>query len=220
MEVPSVQINISIPLSAAFTLCDDVTPPSARLGAECISPPVGINTFNPPARLNHLVIAFFRGYLSYTWQDARFAFTLTDAVSLPQVGTFTTQHGEYFLEPLLNAGGEEYDEQHNKPHLVYRHERHRDASNATVPCAASGNKRRLTLLPVTTVCLARAHLRQPLQINVALKCKLHPVTTAGSCGDFGLDWGLFCANAITENATLAPRYAYFLLGRSSGGPKE
>lgn len=67
---------------------------------------------------------------------------LTGAVSPPQVGTFTTQHGEYFLEPLLNAAGEEYDEEHNKPHLVYRHERHRNtkSANATVPCAASGNR--------------------------------------------------------------------------------
>uniref|UniRef100_A0A3Q3N3D4 ADAM metallopeptidase with thrombospondin type 1 motif 20 n=1 Tax=Mastacembelus armatus TaxID=205130 RepID=A0A3Q3N3D4_9TELE len=59
------------------------------------------------------------------------------------IGTFTTQHGEYFLEPLLNAAGEEYDEEHNKPHLVYRHERKRNISNTnnnTEPCAAPGNR--------------------------------------------------------------------------------
>lgn len=62
---------------------------------------------------------------------------------LPQIGTFTTQHGEYFLEPLLNAAGEEYDEEHNKPHLVYRHERNSNISktaNNSEPCGASGNR--------------------------------------------------------------------------------
>uniref|UniRef100_A0A8C6Q4T0 ADAM metallopeptidase with thrombospondin type 1 motif 20 n=1 Tax=Nothobranchius furzeri TaxID=105023 RepID=A0A8C6Q4T0_NOTFU len=61
-------------------------------------------------------------------------------VSLLQVGTFTTHQGEYFLEPLLNPAGEEYDEEHNKPHLVYRHERKKNISNPGEPCAASGNR--------------------------------------------------------------------------------
>uniref|UniRef100_A0A3P9BN74 ADAM metallopeptidase with thrombospondin type 1 motif 20 n=1 Tax=Maylandia zebra TaxID=106582 RepID=A0A3P9BN74_9CICH len=61
----------------------------------------------------------------------------------PYIGTFTTQHGEFFLEPLLNSAGEEYDEEHDKPHLVYRHERKRNISksdNNADPCAASGNR--------------------------------------------------------------------------------
>lgn len=117
---------------------------------------------------------------------------LIDAVSLPQVGTFTTQHGEYFLEPLLNAAGEEYDEQHNKPHLVYRHERHKNTSksaNATVPCAASGNRvqtdftacnHSLSDFRPHTPSSALCSLFRAAEINVALKCKLHPVTTVGS----------------------------------------
>lgn len=60
------------------------------------------------------------------------------------MGTFTTQHGEYFLEPLMKAEeGEEYDEEHNKPHLVYRQDRKRregPASEPTQPCSASGNR--------------------------------------------------------------------------------
>lgn len=43
----------------------------------------------------------------------------------------------------MNAVGEEFDEEHNKPHLVYRHERKRNISNSnanTEPCAASGNR--------------------------------------------------------------------------------
>lgn len=57
-----------------------------------------------------------------------------------QIGTFTTQHGEYFLEPLLNVAGEEYDEEHKKPHLVYRNERKKNVSSPGEACAASGNR--------------------------------------------------------------------------------
>lgn len=51
-----------------------------------------------------------------------------------------THSGEYFLEPLLQASGEEYEEEHNKPHLVYRHDRKKNssASSDSKPCAASG----------------------------------------------------------------------------------
>ncbi|XP_075869265.1 A disintegrin and metalloproteinase with thrombospondin motifs 20-like, partial [Nelusetta ayraudi] len=61
------------------------------------------------------------------------------------IGTFTTQHGEYFLEPLLSAAGEEYEEEHNKPHLLYRHQRNNSVSrggNHTESCAASGESER------------------------------------------------------------------------------
>lgn len=59
-----------------------------------------------------------------------------------QIGTFTTPDGEYFLEPLMNADGEaEYDDEHHKPHLVYRHERRSNISSDGEPCSASGNRR-------------------------------------------------------------------------------
>ncbi|KAL2093874.1 hypothetical protein ACEWY4_011186 [Coilia grayii] len=56
------------------------------------------------------------------------------------IGTFMTHSGEYFLEPLMQADGEEPEEEHNKPHLVYRHERKKSssASGDPKPCAASG----------------------------------------------------------------------------------
>lgn len=44
------------------------------------------------------------------------------------------------MEPLLNVSGEEYHEEHNKPHLVYRHERRRNTLHPDEPCAASGNR--------------------------------------------------------------------------------
>ncbi|CAG08652.1 unnamed protein product [Tetraodon nigroviridis] len=76
---------------------------------------------------------FFRGHV-----NGRSDFPAVLSLCTGLVGTFTTQHGEYFLEPLLKATGEEYDEEHNKPHLVYRHERHKNISNSRAPCAASG----------------------------------------------------------------------------------
>ncbi|KAL6106451.1 adamts20 [Pungitius sinensis] len=81
---------------------------------------------------------FFRGQV-----NAEGAYPAVFSLCTGLIGTFTTQHGEYFLEPLLNAAGEEYDEEHNKPHLVYRHERKRDVShpdNNTEPCGAPGNR--------------------------------------------------------------------------------
>ncbi|XP_077132057.1 A disintegrin and metalloproteinase with thrombospondin motifs 9 isoform X1 [Ranitomeya variabilis] len=37
------------------------------------------------------------------------------------LGTFKSQDGDYFVEPLLSADGGEFDEEENKPHVVYRH---------------------------------------------------------------------------------------------------
>uniref|UniRef100_A0A4W5MGN4 ADAM metallopeptidase with thrombospondin type 1 motif 20 n=1 Tax=Hucho hucho TaxID=62062 RepID=A0A4W5MGN4_9TELE len=86
---------------------------------------------------------FFRGHV-----NAKIESTAVFSLCTGLIGTFTTQHGEYFLEPLMKAEeGEEYDEEHNKPHLVYRQDRKRregPASEPTQPCSASGN------IPTTT----------------------------------------------------------------------
>uniref|UniRef100_A0A8C7J919 ADAM metallopeptidase with thrombospondin type 1 motif 20 n=1 Tax=Oncorhynchus kisutch TaxID=8019 RepID=A0A8C7J919_ONCKI len=80
---------------------------------------------------------FFRGHV-----NAKIESTAVFSLCTGLIGTFTTQHGEYFLEPLMKAeGGEEYDEEHNKPHLVYRQDRKRregPASEPMQPCSASG----------------------------------------------------------------------------------
>uniref|UniRef100_A0A8K9XKS2 Peptidase M12B domain-containing protein n=1 Tax=Oncorhynchus mykiss TaxID=8022 RepID=A0A8K9XKS2_ONCMY len=80
---------------------------------------------------------FFRGHI-----NANIESTAVFSLCTGLMGTFTTQHGEYFLEPLMKADeGEEYDEEHNKPHLVYRQDRKRresPASEPTQPCSASG----------------------------------------------------------------------------------
>lgn len=64
-----------------------------------------------------------------------------------QIGTFTTQSGEYFLEPLMTADEQKYEEEHNKPHLVYRHERtKKHDSDASEPCISSGNDQEVKVL--------------------------------------------------------------------------
>uniref|UniRef100_A0A8C7QWL1 Peptidase M12B domain-containing protein n=1 Tax=Oncorhynchus mykiss TaxID=8022 RepID=A0A8C7QWL1_ONCMY len=69
---------------------------------------------------------FFRGHI-----NANIESTAVFSLCTGLMGTFTTQHGEYFLEPLMKADeGEEYDEEHNKPHLVYRQDRKRRESPA------------------------------------------------------------------------------------------
>lgn len=37
-----------------------------------------------------------------------------------QLGTFRSPEGEYFVEPLHSYQGEHYEEEHTKPHIVYR----------------------------------------------------------------------------------------------------
>uniref|UniRef100_A0A3Q2FEI2 ADAM metallopeptidase with thrombospondin type 1 motif 20 n=1 Tax=Cyprinodon variegatus TaxID=28743 RepID=A0A3Q2FEI2_CYPVA len=88
--------------------------------------------FHDPGDMRH---CFFRGHV-----DSKSEHPAVFSLCTGLVGTFTTQHAEYFLEPLLNASGEEYNEEHNKPHLVYRHERRRNTSHPDEPCAASGTR--------------------------------------------------------------------------------
>ncbi|KAJ7400306.1 hypothetical protein BTVI_106621 [Pitangus sulphuratus] len=38
------------------------------------------------------------------------------------MGTFKAHDGEYILEPLMKADGGEHEDEHKKPHLIYRHE--------------------------------------------------------------------------------------------------
>ncbi|XP_060742765.1 A disintegrin and metalloproteinase with thrombospondin motifs 20-like [Tachysurus vachellii] len=78
---------------------------------------------------------FFQGHVNGQHQH-RAVFSLCTGL----IGTFTTHSGEYFLEPLMAADDEEYEEEHNKPHLVYKHERKetRDGDGSEA-CASSDN---------------------------------------------------------------------------------
>uniref|UniRef100_A0A3B3BUW3 ADAM metallopeptidase with thrombospondin type 1 motif 20 n=1 Tax=Oryzias melastigma TaxID=30732 RepID=A0A3B3BUW3_ORYME len=69
---------------------------------------------------------FFRGHVNAKREHPA-VFSLCSGL----IGTFTTQHGEYFMEPLLTPDGDEYEEAHNKPHLVYRQGR-KNVSKASV----------------------------------------------------------------------------------------
>lgn len=70
---------------------------------------------------------FFRGHVNDR-REHHAVFSLCTGL----IGSFTTHSGQFFLEPLLSADGEEYEEEHNKPHLLYRHESHDPQ-----PCSAS-----------------------------------------------------------------------------------
>ncbi|TRY56279.1 hypothetical protein DNTS_028393, partial [Danionella cerebrum] len=52
------------------------------------------------------------------------------------MGTFSSHSSQFFLEPLMSADGEELEEEHNKPHLLYRHEAQTIARSQ--PCNATG----------------------------------------------------------------------------------
>lgn len=55
------------------------------------------------------------------------------------MGTFKAHDGEYFLEPLMKADGSEHDDDHNKPHLIYRQELKRNYFlHPHEPCDVSG----------------------------------------------------------------------------------
>lgn len=56
------------------------------------------------------------------------------------MGTFKSQDSEYFLEPLMTADEEELEDEHYKPHLIYRHEEFRKDphQNSYKSCEISG----------------------------------------------------------------------------------
>ncbi|XP_051546241.1 A disintegrin and metalloproteinase with thrombospondin motifs 20-like [Myxocyprinus asiaticus] len=74
---------------------------------------------------------FFRGHVD-SHAEHHAVFSLCTGL----IGTFSTHSGQFFLEPLLSTDGEEYDEEHNKPHLVYRHDTNRKLPDMQ-PCTVS-----------------------------------------------------------------------------------
>lgn len=60
-------------------------------------------------------------------------------VSATQLGTFRSPEGEYFVEPLHNFKGEHYEEEHTKPHIVYKKSAPKEqASRENSSCDTSG----------------------------------------------------------------------------------
>lgn len=55
------------------------------------------------------------------------------------MGTFKAHDGEYFLEPIMKADGSEPEDDHNKPHLIYRQElKSSYFLQSPQPCEVSG----------------------------------------------------------------------------------
>nr|XP_033815546.1 A disintegrin and metalloproteinase with thrombospondin motifs 20 isoform X1 [Geotrypetes seraphini] len=68
----------------------------------------------PRPELQH---CFYSGHV-----NARPAHTAVLSLCGGLMGTFKAHDGEYFVEPLMNTDGGDHDDEHYKPHLVYRHE--------------------------------------------------------------------------------------------------
>ncbi|XP_036916961.1 A disintegrin and metalloproteinase with thrombospondin motifs 20-like, partial [Sturnira hondurensis] len=60
---------------------------------------------------------FYRGQVNAR-EDHTAVFSLCGGL----MGTFKAHDGEYFLEPIMKADGSEHEDDHNKPHLIYRQE--------------------------------------------------------------------------------------------------
>ncbi|XP_029990964.1 A disintegrin and metalloproteinase with thrombospondin motifs 9 isoform X1 [Sphaeramia orbicularis] len=59
------------------------------------------------------------------------------------LGTFRSPEGEYFVEPLHSYQGEHYEEEHTKPHIVYRKSApKKQSSGDNSACDTSGHKQR------------------------------------------------------------------------------
>ncbi|XP_043943348.1 A disintegrin and metalloproteinase with thrombospondin motifs 20 [Protopterus annectens] len=80
---------------------------------------------------------FYRGHVNGEHQHTA-VFSLCTGL----VGSFKTKESEYFIEPLIRANGSEYENEHSKPHLIYRHESLQQYSQgeASQLCTASDNQ--------------------------------------------------------------------------------
>uniref|UniRef100_A0A803TLW5 ADAM metallopeptidase with thrombospondin type 1 motif 20 n=1 Tax=Anolis carolinensis TaxID=28377 RepID=A0A803TLW5_ANOCA len=93
----------------------------------------------PTSNLYH---CFFRGHVNS--QEIHTAvFSLCGGL----MGTFRSHDGEYFLEPLMTEDEYEDDDDHKKPHIIYRHEEFKKDSyqNFYKPCETSEEPKKTTL---------------------------------------------------------------------------
>ncbi|XP_043404916.1 A disintegrin and metalloproteinase with thrombospondin motifs 20 isoform X2 [Chelonia mydas] len=95
----------------------------------------------PSSDLRH---CFYRGHV-----NAQETHTAVFSLCGGLMGTFKAHDGEYFLEPLMKADGDEHEDDHNKPHLIYRHE---DLKNdiyqkSHKPCEVSEKEMKKITLP-------------------------------------------------------------------------
>ncbi|XP_008824822.1 A disintegrin and metalloproteinase with thrombospondin motifs 20 isoform X2 [Nannospalax galili] len=94
-----------------------------------------------PPDLRH---CFYRGQVNAR-EDHTAVFSLCGGLT----GTFRTHDGEYFLEPVMKADGSEHEDDHNKPHLIYRQALKRSLfEQSHGPCEVSENQIKKAALPV------------------------------------------------------------------------
>ncbi|XP_077790786.1 A disintegrin and metalloproteinase with thrombospondin motifs 20 isoform X1 [Podarcis muralis] len=101
---------------------------------------VGATERQPPSDLRH---CFYRGHV-----NAQEMHTAIFSICGGLMGTFKSHDGEYFLEPLMTAAEDEQEDDHNKPHLIYKHEEFKKDSyqNSYKPCETSEEPKKSTLL--------------------------------------------------------------------------
>ncbi|XP_019508609.1 PREDICTED: A disintegrin and metalloproteinase with thrombospondin motifs 20, partial [Hipposideros armiger] len=93
-----------------------------------------------PPDLRH---CFYRGQVN-AHEDHTAVFSLCGGL----MGTFKAHDGEYFLEPIMKADGSEHEDNHNKPHLIYRQELKRDYFlHSHKPCDVSESQIKKTTIP-------------------------------------------------------------------------
>ncbi|XP_006888295.1 PREDICTED: A disintegrin and metalloproteinase with thrombospondin motifs 20-like [Elephantulus edwardii] len=93
-----------------------------------------------PTDLRH---CFYRGQVN-AQQDHTAVFSLCGGL----IGTFKASDGDYFLEPVMEAGGSENEDDHNKPHLIYRKDiRKNHLPQSHSLCAVSESQIKQTTLP-------------------------------------------------------------------------
>ncbi|XP_067397827.1 A disintegrin and metalloproteinase with thrombospondin motifs 9 isoform X1 [Emydura macquarii macquarii] len=79
---------------------------------------------------------FYRGHVNTKAQH-----TAVISLCSGMLGTFRSHDGDYFVEPLLSSDEQEYEEEHNKPHVVYRHSASRkDSPRERHTCDTSGHE--------------------------------------------------------------------------------
>uniref|UniRef100_A0A8D2ISN2 ADAM metallopeptidase with thrombospondin type 1 motif 20 n=1 Tax=Varanus komodoensis TaxID=61221 RepID=A0A8D2ISN2_VARKO len=92
---------------------------------------------HPPSNLHH---CFYRGHV-----NAQERHTAIFSLCGGLMGTFRSHDGDYFLEPLMTPDGDEHEDDHNKPHLIYRYEPVKK-ENSYKPCETSEEPKKSTLL--------------------------------------------------------------------------
>ncbi|XP_072124224.1 A disintegrin and metalloproteinase with thrombospondin motifs 20-like isoform X1 [Mobula birostris] len=108
----------------------------------------------PHSDLKH---CFYAGHVNSQTEH-----TAVVSVCTGLMGTFQTADGQYFLEPLLKPDGDQYEDEHNKPHLIYQHEPldNNPLRKSSHPCASldQNHKTRKKHLRMHNASSIREHL--------------------------------------------------------------